>query len=149
VLTLIRAHALLHQALRQRDNRGRLVAEIADYAAIRDLVADLVAEGVGATVKPQTREVVDTVKTLLAAGRDEVRQVDVKAALLLDKSSISRRIADAIDAGFLRNMEDRKGRPARLVIGDPMPDDVEVLPTPDRLAGAIAGLHGCAVDEVD
>jgi hypothetical protein len=36
VLTLIRAHALLHQASRRKDAEGRLVAEIADYAAVRD-----------------------------------------------------------------------------------------------------------------
>ena len=47
-----------------------------------------------------------------------------------------------MDAGFLRNLEDRKGRPARLVIGDPLPDEVELLPQPQRL-------HGCTVDEED
>jgi hypothetical protein len=46
VLTLIRAHALLHQATRERDDAARIVASLDDYAAVRELVADLVADGV-------------------------------------------------------------------------------------------------------
>jgi hypothetical protein len=76
-----------------------------------------------ATVKPEIREVVETTRHLLAEGRDEVHQADLKAPLKLDKSAISRRVAGAIDGGFLKNLEDRKGRPARLVLGDPLPDN--------------------------
>jgi hypothetical protein len=50
ILTLIRAHTLLHQASRRKDADGRLIAEIADFAAVRELVADLVAEGADATI---------------------------------------------------------------------------------------------------
>jgi hypothetical protein len=146
VLTLIRANALLHQASRLKDEAGRVVATIKDYAAVRDLIADLVAEGVDATVKPEIREVVEATGRLLGEGRDEVRQADLKAALRLDKSAISRRVAGAIGGGFLKNLEDRKGRPARLVLGDPLPANRDVLPTPDRLMND-EGLHGCAVDE--
>ncbi len=146
VLTLIRAHTLLHQASRLRDEAGRLVATLDDYAAVRDLVGDLVAEGVDATVKPEIREVVETTVRLLSEGCEEVRQSDLKAALFLDKSAISRRVAGALDGGFLKNLEDRKGRPARLVLGDPLPSDRDVLPVPDRLISD-RGLHGCAVDQ--
>ena len=44
----------------------------------------------------------------------------------------------AIDRGYIKNLEDRRGRPARLVLGDPLPDDVEILPSVERL-------HGCTV----
>ncbi|PLS83445.1 MAG: hypothetical protein CYG60_21990, partial [Actinobacteria bacterium] len=50
VLNLIRAHAILQQARRERDAEGRIVATTEDYARIRELVADLVSEGVEATV---------------------------------------------------------------------------------------------------
>src|SRR4051794_40824011 len=53
VLTLIRTHALLHQATRRKDEAGQIIATIEDYAAIRDLVGDLVAAGVEATVDPK------------------------------------------------------------------------------------------------
>jgi hypothetical protein len=142
VLTLIGAHALLHQASRRKDCDGRLIAEIADYAAVRELVADLVAEGAEVTIKPEVRETVAAVATLLADGREEVRQDDIKNVLHLDKSVVSRRVAAAMDAGLLRNREDRKGRPARLVLGDPLPEEIEILPRPERL-------HGCTGAEGD
>jgi hypothetical protein len=39
------AHALLHRASRQKDEQGRVIAEIEDYQVVRELVADLVAVG--------------------------------------------------------------------------------------------------------
>ena len=58
-----------------------MVATVEDYAAVRDLIADLVAEGIEATVKPEIREVVETTGRLLSEGRNEVRQADLKVAL--------------------------------------------------------------------
>jgi hypothetical protein len=145
---LVRAHALLHQASRRKDERGRVIAEIEDYTVVRELIADLVAVGVEATVKPEVREVVNTVAALLKGGKDEVRQSELKPVLKLDKSAISRRVADALDGGFLKNLEDRKGRPARLTLGDALPDNFEVLPAPEQLV-ADDGLRGCAVDPGD
>ena len=46
-----------------------------------------------------------------------------------------------MDRGYLENKEDRKGRPARLVAGDDLPDDIEILPAPERLQGCtVAGV---------
>jgi hypothetical protein len=148
VLVLIRAHALLHQASRRKDQNGRVIAESEDYKVVRELVADLVAVGVDATVKPEVREVVKAVGSLLENGQDEVRQSELKSPLRLDKSAISRRVADALDGGFLKNLEDRKGRPARLVLGEALPDNREILPTPEQLVQD-AGLRSCAVDRGD
>ena len=53
--------------------------------------------------------------------------------LKLDRSAALRRARTAIDRGYLKNLEDRRGRPARLVSGDPLPEEVEVLPTVERL----------------
>src|ERR1019366_7573253 len=41
LLTLVRAHALLHQFSRERDDRERIVATLDDYATVHELVADL------------------------------------------------------------------------------------------------------------
>jgi hypothetical protein len=43
------------------------------------------------------------------------------------------RVADAIHHGYLRNLEDRKGRPARLKVGDPFAEALEVLPDAEAL----------------
>jgi hypothetical protein len=142
ILSLIRAHALLHQASRRKDGNGHLVAEIADYGAVRELVAELIAESAEVAIKPEVRETVKAVEELMAHGREEVKQTDIKRKLKLDKSVVSRRVSVTIDMGLLRNLEDRKGRPARLVLGDSLPEEIELLPEPERL-------HGCTIVERD
>jgi hypothetical protein len=117
------------------DQNGRIIAEMEDYAAVRELIADLVAVGVDVTIRPEVREVVKAV-------------AELKSVLQLDKSAISRRVADALDGGFLKNLEDRKGRPARLVLGDALPANREILPFPEQLVHD-AALRGCTVDRGD
>jgi hypothetical protein len=136
LLTLIEAHALLNRERRDRDAQRRIVATLDDYATVRELVADVFAEGVEAMVKPETRELVAIVKTL---GKDEVSMTEIAKVLRLDKGAVSRRVSDAIVRGYLVNAETRKGRPARINLGDPLPAEIEILPTPDRLA------HCCTV----
>jgi hypothetical protein len=135
LLALIHGHALLHREYRERDDRGRIVATLDDYAVVRDLVADLFAEGVNATVKPETRETVAAVAAAMKAlGKEEVSLGDIEKLLKLDRSATSRRVADGKSRGYLVNNETGKGRPARIALGDPMADDVEILPHPDKLA---------------
>jgi hypothetical protein len=129
VLNLIRAHAVLHQAIRRRDAEGRIEAHVEDYEAVRVLVGDLVADGVEAAVPATVRETVRVVAQLAAlAPEGEASVVAVARELKLDKSSALRRVRVAIERGYIRNLEDRKGRPARLVPGDALPGDVAVLP---------------------
>jgi hypothetical protein len=140
LLNLIRAHAILHQASRNRDTEGRIIATLDDYARVRELVADLVSEGIEATVPATIRETVQALKRLHAEERESVTIATLAQELELDKSAAWRRVRTAIDRGYLKNLEDRKGRPARLVPGDVLPDDVEILPAPERLQGCtVAG----------
>lgn len=142
VLSLIRAHALLHQARRQRDADGRLLATLDDYAAVRELVADLVAEAAEQTVPQTVRETVAVVAVLVATTGTHTTVTAVAATLKLDKSAALRRVRVAIDRGYLRNLEDKRGRPARIVLGDALPQEVTVLPT-------VEGLQGCTPLEGD
>ena len=135
LLTLIRAHALLHQVNRERDGEGRIVATTGDYGAVRELVAELISEGIEATVPATVRETVEKVTELCSEDSEAVTVAELARALKLDKSATSRRVGSAADRGYLKNLEERKGRPARLVPGDPLPDDIEILPEPDALAG--------------
>jgi hypothetical protein len=131
LLALISADALLHRERRGRDDRGRILATLDDYAVVRDLVANLFAEGVDATVKPETRETVAAVKAL---GKEDVSVTEIGKALGLDKGAASRRVAEAVSRGYLANNETRKGRPARIILGDAMPGEIEILPSRDRFA---------------
>jgi hypothetical protein len=133
LLNLIKAHALLHQAKRERDREDRIIATIADYAMVRELVADLVSEGIEATVAPTVRETVATVERLHQETEKEATLRGIAEELKLDKSTASRRVRTAIDKGFIRNLEDQRGKPGRYVPADPLPDDVEILPPPDVL----------------
>jgi hypothetical protein len=134
LLGLIRSHALLHQATRERDARDRVTATIDDYAVVRDLVDDVFSAGVGATVKAETRETVEAVAGLQADHENGVPLPAVATRLGLDKSVVSRRWRVARDGGYLVNQEERRGRPARLVTGEPLTDETPILPTPEAVA---------------
>jgi hypothetical protein len=140
ILGLIRSHALLHRATRDRDRSGRTIAIIEDYAVVRELVADLISEGVGATVSPETRETVRAVDELAPNHADGVRQTVLADRLALDRGTVSRRVRKALDGGYLKNLEDKRGKPHRLLPDDPLPDEQVILPQPEEL-------HGCTVAE--
>jgi hypothetical protein len=134
VSRLIKAHAILHQHQRERDEQGRIVATIDDYAAVHALAADLVAAGVEASVPQTVRETVEAVRALAKRWPEGVPQSAVKAYLVLDKSTVSRRINHAIKLGYLVDEQDKRGQPALLRLGDPLPVEVEVLPRPELFA---------------
>ena len=133
VLALIRAHAFLHQASRDRDVDGRIIATIdEDYATVRDIVADVIAEGVESSISATMRETVEAVVVLAKDGAT-VSVAQVTKTLQLDKSSTSRRVRSAIKRGFLKNLEEKKRQTYRLVVGDPLPSDVTILPAVSEL----------------
>jgi hypothetical protein len=123
VVVTIRAHALLHRASPDRNEAGAIIATVGDYAVVRELVAEVFAEGMDATVPATVRETVDAVSTLK---KREVSLGELATRLGLDKSVTSRRVRDATDRGYLINLETRRGRPARIVLGDPMPETVKL-----------------------
>jgi hypothetical protein len=134
VLNLIRTHAILHQARRERDAEGQIVATLSDYSTVRELVADLVSQGVGATVSQTIRETVKAVTDACAStGASTVSSSQVAAYLGLDKSVVSRRLSVCIEYGYVRNLETGKGKAYKLEVGDLMPYDQVILPTVDRL----------------
>jgi hypothetical protein len=139
----IQAHAILHQAKRQLDGQGCIIATLEDYAAVRDLVAEVIAEGISAAVSSTMRETVDAVAALASPplspfGISNVTAKQVADCLGIDKSNATRRIKAAIKAGYLVNDEPRKNQPMRLALGDPMPvEDMDILPTVERLRGCV------------
>jgi DNA-binding MarR family transcriptional regulator len=136
VLSLVKSHAILHRATRERDEGGRIVATLADYARVRELVSGLIAEGVEATVPKRVRETVEAVDNVIGGwGEDHATNKAVAEELEIDKAAASRRVRTAIGRGYLKNLEDRKGHPARLVLAESMPEDQEILPAAKELGG--------------
>jgi hypothetical protein len=133
LLSLIKAHAILHQASRPRDEKGCIVATLADYAVVRDLVADLLAQSLQNAVSQTMRETVKAVASMTAASPGGVSETVLAGVLGLDKSVVSRRLKVASEAGYVKNLELKAGRPARWVLGNPMPEDQQLLPTVEQL----------------
>lgn len=132
VLSLIKANTLLHRATRERDNCGRIIATLTDYEIVRDLAAEFIAEGVGVLVPDSLRETVQAVKDL---NQETVSVKEVAAKLGLDKSAASRRVRSALSGGYLINAEEKRGKALKLEIGDPLPEEIEFLPSVDKLNG--------------
>jgi len=144
LFSLLRAHALLHKATRNRAD-GYVMATVMDYVVVRELVSNSLGAAVGMTVSTETRETVQAVEHLLGDRPSEspwVMASAVATRLDLDKSATSRRIRVAIDKGYIVNNETRKFHPMQLVKGESLPKDQTFLPSPEALLKAISDADG-------
>jgi len=130
-LTMVEAHAILHQKTRKMDDKGTLIATYKDYEVVRGLVGPLIAHGIEAAVKPSVRKTVEAVAKLSKDGKGVSGRALVEK-LKRDKSVISRATQDAIAAGYLQNLSE-KGKTASYVLGDTMPSDRSVLPSAEKV----------------
>ena len=131
-LTVIQTVAVLHQRQRQRDSKGRIVADLQDYAIARELLLDAFT---GAATGGITKAVRETAETLRREFDGE-HALTVKAlgeAMGVAKDTALHRVRRAISAGLIRNEETRKGQPAKLVPGDALPEERPALPTVEEL----------------
>ncbi len=146
ILHLIKAHAILHQASRREGEDGRIIATLADYCAVHELVNDLVSQGVEQTVSTAIRRTVEAVEHICRQGvgdednprgqKDEPNAAtiaQIAGALQIDRSSASRRVKQCLARGYLKNLQTKRGQPHRLVIGDPLPGGENVMPTPEEV----------------
>ena len=62
---------------------------------------------------------------------------DLARELKLDRSAVSRRVRNAKDRGHLRDLEENRRKPSRLVLGDDLPDDLQILPKPEDLRAGV------------
>jgi len=133
ILTLIKANAVLHQATRRKDPKGQIVADFQDYEVVRDLVSEAIGSQVDATVPDTVRQTVEAVTSINGKSKQPVSISELKRELKLDKSTISRRVKDALKRDYLQNEEKYRGRPFKLVPGDPLPARTEILPATEVL----------------
>jgi hypothetical protein len=126
LLSLIKAVAVLRHRSRSRDAKGRLVATVEDYAKVYELAKDMYA----ASLSGAEQGVCDVVKAVAKIGL-KVTKTEVASYLDISKPAAGRRIAIALREGWLVNAEHRKGYPAKLEIGEPLPD-TPGLPHPDK-----------------
>jgi hypothetical protein len=147
LLIAIKTLALLHRDHRKRSRKGEIVATIkGDYAAARDLMADLLATASEIKMRQTMEDTIAAVRLVAARHSDPdidgatVRQVANE--LDLDRSAVHRRLKAAESEGHIVNLENRKGYPARYKppAGDSGLMDKnrpgELLPTPGALLRA-------------
>jgi len=139
VLTLIRAHALLHHCTRERDESGAIIATIGDYESVRALIDESLSQGLEEAVPTSIRELVEKVTTLQpreprsAWEQSGVSQTQLAEALQREQSFISRNVRKAVDQGFLIDRTPGQGRKATLVLGERTLPSGGVLPRPETL----------------
>jgi hypothetical protein len=138
VLRCIQAHALIHREHRARDDKGRIVATLADYAVVRDLMADRLAEASEVLLRKNVARVVKALEELQQQHehRDGVpTRAIVEKLNDVHRATIWRRLGIARDKGFVVNVADAEGSPGRegrwRTTGQPF--DGRVLPTVGEL----------------
>ena len=139
ILNLICANAVLHQLNRDVDESGRIIAVLDDYRDIYPLIIEQVSEGVERAVNKGIREIVEAVEKL-AHGERGISQSELAKYLSKDPSGISRKVRETVGRRYLINLEDKKGLPQRLILGDPLPDDTSVLPSPEELENKFSSI---------
>ncbi|MBD0328367.1 MAG: hypothetical protein ICV68_18270, partial [Pyrinomonadaceae bacterium] len=95
LLNTIKTVAFMHQQRRERDYQGRIIATLRDYEIARELLNDLLSEGIGATVNKTVRETVAAVKALTVDAtpkQEHITNKAVAAELDIDPSSASARV---------------------------------------------------------
>jgi hypothetical protein len=154
LFSFIKASALLHQAQRQKDAQGRVVATVADYAIAHPIFSKVMAESSGKAVTENVRVVVKLIAERAAAaptkhtGTMRFQRVEVAGrasevtisseqigtATGIGKSAAYRAVLTSVDLGFLTNNETRRGKPFRLVLKHGVEEaSVSLLPDPKTI----------------
>jgi hypothetical protein len=155
LFNFVKTVAILHQAQRQRDEQGRVVATVADYAIAYPIFSKVMAEVSGKAVTNNVRAVVKliterakapvTKPTGMRFQRDEVAghaaEVTISSEQIGTETGIGkwaayRAILSAIDLGFLANNETRERKPFRLVLKRGTDESgASLLPNPATITG--------------
>jgi hypothetical protein len=127
LLTVIRTVALMAQSSRPRTEDGEIIATLDDYRRARSIMAPLFDSVAADGITPAIRETVEAVKQ-----GEEVSNAEIARRLGLAKSTISYRVSAAL-RGWLKNSEARRGYPACLSRGEPLPEQKSALPEVDEV----------------
>jgi hypothetical protein len=128
LLTCIQTMALLHQCQRVRRADGSIEASIDDYAMTRDLLTPIFDTIV-------TDGITEAIRATIAAINvgEEISVAVLAERLKLARSTVHWRVSRAIKRDWLVNSETRKGHPARLSRGVPLPTPTSALPEVERV----------------
>jgi hypothetical protein len=144
VILAIKAHALLHRDQRDRDDAGRVVADVdRDYAAIRELMNPIVAESAGVEVSKAMTATIDAVvkATSCMEEGEGANAKEIAKLLKLDRSATWRRLSAACDEGYVVNLEQRPRLPGKYRATKQEIDPVDILPITANLMERFNDTH--------
>lgn len=133
LLAFIESIAILYQRQRDRDEQGRIVATLEDYGRARDLLKDVFTAMATGGVSGVIRETVTKLVELHRASGSSSTVTQLGEALCLHPNATWYRVRNAIKLGYIVNEETRRGQPAKLIPGSPLPELEEALPTPEEV----------------
>jgi hypothetical protein len=136
LLICIQAIALLHQMQRERTPNGDVIATLGDYEIARDLLASVFDTITAEGLTPAIRTTVEAVHD-----GETITNAQLGNRLDLSASTVSWRVQKAVRRGWLRNLEMRRGHPAQLQRGNPLPDEATALPTVDQVRQAFESIR--------
>ncbi len=147
---LLDAHAVLHQASRERDERGRIVATLEDYEAVKRLMDPFVGTASEQGVKEQVRATVEAAAEIVSDRENKTFTVkELQVALQKDNGSTNRRIRAAHP--YIVELDEKRGRSKLYGLGDELPLKADALPTADELCKSATGSsprgEGCSGTE--
>jgi hypothetical protein len=151
LFSFIKASALLHQAQRQVDAQGRVVATIDDYALAHPIFSKVMAQSSGKAVSDNVRQVVKLIAELARPAGTKptnckfqriatsglgsevvISSEQIGTATGIGKSAAYRAVLAALELGFLTNNETRPRKSFRLVLKQDV-DDVGASLLPDPI----------------
>lgn len=142
LVALTSACALLRQVHRERDADEAILATLDDYATVRELLAESFAAAQQDGLTDKQRDAVNAVVDACGEQDDDAHGVSlgvIAKRLGIGKSSASRRLSNPLRQGYLRNLHaDKKGQPGAYVPGEPLPDPITALPSPEAVQEAWA-----------
>jgi hypothetical protein len=139
ILSLIKANALMHQLNRERTKDGEVIATLADYQVVYDLISGPLAQGLEEAVPETIRAVVEKVRALESSAPKDtfgtlgISQIQLAEELGRDQSVVSRHVRKAVGMGFLKDLTPGQGKKATLVMGDRELPEGSVLPKPEEI----------------
>ena len=128
LIALVMSHAQMHQANREVDSDGYIVATEEDYEAVCKLFVPSMAISVDDNVKPVIRQTVEAVEAIRLSPTEPVTINQLTEYMGLNKSNVNRRVREALKEGYLSS-DNRRGTAYKLVVGRPLPTG-DVLPFP-------------------
>jgi hypothetical protein len=129
--SFIKAVAVLRHRNRQRDEQGRIIAEIEDYALVHELVGKMYETSIN-NVSDKIRNVIRAVGELRSAHVSPVSETKVAKHLGCAKQAITQAVKTALTQGWIVNHETKQGHPYDLEVGEPLPEALG-LPDPESL----------------